>query len=75
MDIDPIVLSSLNLFQNARLPAQHAIAAIAVAYTVNAAFKVGGFVWYDRRLAVRVLWPLVATVAGGAAAYFWPATS
>jgi uncharacterized membrane protein (DUF4010 family) len=75
VDIDPIVLSSLNLFGNARLAAHHAVAAIAVGYTTNVAFKLGVLLWYDRRLALRVLWPLVATVAGGAAAYAWAATS
>ena len=75
VDIDPIVLSSLNLFGNARLAAHHAVAAIAVAYTTNVAFKLGVLLWYDRRLALRVLWPLVATVTGGAAAYTWAATS
>lgn len=70
VDIDPIVLSSLNLFSNARLPEHHAVAAIAVAYAANVAFKLGVLLWYDRRLAFRTLWPLTATVAGGAAAYF-----
>lgn len=70
VDIDPIVLSSLNLFGNARLPAHHAVAAIAIAYAANVAFKLGVLLWYDRRLALRTLWPLIATVAGGAAAYF-----
>ena len=71
VDIDPIVLSSLNLFGNARLPANQAVAAIAIAYAANVAFKLGVLVWYDRRLAMRVSWPLVATVAGGAVAYLW----
>lgn len=35
------VLSSLNLFHNARLPAHHAIAAIAVACAANATFSLG----------------------------------
>jgi uncharacterized membrane protein (DUF4010 family) len=75
VDIDPIVLSSLNLFGHARLSARDAIAAIAVAYSANAAFKLGVLVWYDRRLALRVLWPLAATLVGGAAAYFWYAAN
>lgn len=70
VDIDPIVLSSLNLFGNARLPAHHAVAAIALAYAANVAFKLGVLLWYDRRLALRTLLPLTATVAGGGAAYF-----
>ena len=70
VDIDPMVLSALNLFAGAKLPAQYAVAAIALAYASNVAFKAGVLLWYDRRLAVRVLGPLLATVAGGALAYF-----
>lgn len=69
-DVDPIVLSALNLFSDARLPVHHAVAAIALAYAANVAFKLAVVLWYDRRLALRVVWPLIATVAGGAAAYF-----
>jgi uncharacterized membrane protein (DUF4010 family) len=72
VDIDPILLSSLNLFGNGRLPAHQAVAAIAIAYAMNVVFKLGVLFWYDRRLALHVLWPLVATVVGGATAYFWP---
>jgi len=67
VDIDPIVLSALNLFGESRLGAPQALAAIALAYTANVAFKLGIVFWYDRRLALRVLLPLAATVAGGAA--------
>ena len=49
--------------------------AIAVACATNVALKIGALVSYDRRRAVRVLWALIATVAGGAAACFWSATS
>jgi uncharacterized membrane protein (DUF4010 family) len=70
VDIDPIVLSALNLFADARLSAHHAAAAIALAYAANVVFKAGVVLWYDRRLALRVLWPLAATLAGGAIAYF-----
>jgi uncharacterized membrane protein (DUF4010 family) len=70
VDVDPIVLSALNLFGHARLSAHHAVAAIALAYTANVVFKLAVLLWYDRRLALRSLWPLLATVAGGAAAYF-----
>ena len=66
-DIDPIVLSALNLFGESRLGAQQALGAIVLAYTANVAFKLGIVFWYDRRLALRVLLPLAATVAGGAA--------
>jgi len=70
VDVDPIVLSALNLFSDARLSVHHAVAAIALAYVANVVFKLAVLLWYDRRLALRVLWPLIATVAGGAAAYF-----
>ena len=69
-DIDPAVLSALNLFGGERLHARHAVAAIALAYAANVAFKLGVAFWFDRRLAARVFWPMLATVAGGAAAYF-----
>jgi uncharacterized membrane protein (DUF4010 family) len=67
-DIDPIVLSSLNLFAAARLGAPQAVAAVAIAYASNVAFKLGVLFWFDRRLALRAAWALGATVAGGAAA-------
>lgn len=69
VDIDPIVLSALNLFGDVRISPHHAVAAIALAYAANVAFKFGVTVWYDRGLAARVIWPLAATLAGGAAAY------
>ncbi len=70
VDIDPIVLSSLNLFGNDRLPPHHAVAAIALAYSSNVVFKLAVMLWYDRRLALRAVWPLLATIAGGAVVYF-----
>ena len=73
VDIDAITLSSLNLFGNERLAGQHAVAAIALAYASNVAFKLAVVVWYDRRLALRAAWPLLATVAGGALAYVFVA--
>jgi len=66
-DIDPIVLSALNLFGESRLGARQAVGAVALAYAANVAFKLGILFWYDRRLALRVLLPLVATLGGGAA--------
>ena len=69
VDIDPIVLSALNLFGGARLSPHQAVAAIAVAYAANVIFKLGVTVWYDRRLAWRVAWPFAATLAGGAVAF------
>ena len=71
VDIDPIVLSALNFFGDGRLGAHPAVAAIALAYASNVAFKLGVVLWYDRSLAARTAVPLVATVACGAAAYLW----
>lgn len=68
VDIDPIVLSALRLTDTGRLDPHHAVAAIALAYLANVAFKLAVLVWYDRQLAARTLWPLLATLAGGAAA-------
>ncbi|HEU4922213.1 MAG TPA: DUF4010 domain-containing protein, partial [Burkholderiales bacterium] len=69
VDIDPIVLSTLNLFNSADLPARAAAATIALAYLANVAFKLGILVWFNRRLAWRALWPLAATVGAGGAAF------
>jgi uncharacterized membrane protein (DUF4010 family) len=66
-DIDPINLSALNLFAQGRLPAWNAVAAIGLAYVSNVAFKLGVLLWFNRVLAWRVLWPLAATLAAGAA--------
>lgn len=69
VDIDPIVLSALNLFNAADLPARAAVAMIALAYLANVAFKLAILVWFNRRLAWRALWPLAATIAAGAAVF------
>lgn len=69
VDVDPIVLSALRLFDGARLPASGAVAAIALAYAANMSFKLAVLFSYDRRLALRVLWPMGASLAGGATAY------
>jgi uncharacterized membrane protein (DUF4010 family) len=66
-DIDAISLSALNLFAYERLPAENAVIAIGLAYLSNVAFKLAVLVWFNRVLAWRVLWPLAATVAAGAA--------
>lgn len=68
VDIDAIVLSTLNLFGESRLGASQALSAIAIAYAANVAFKLGVVCWYDGRLALRVAAPMAATIAGGAAA-------
>ena len=69
-DVDPIVLSTLNLYGAGRLGGRDVVAAIAIAYAANVVFKLGVLLWYDRRLAMRTLWPLAATVAGGGVAYW-----
>jgi uncharacterized membrane protein (DUF4010 family) len=69
VDIDPIVLSALNLFSAADLPARAAVAMIALAYFANVAFKLVILVWFNRRLAVRALWPLAATLGAGGAVF------
>jgi uncharacterized membrane protein (DUF4010 family) len=66
-DFDPILLSALNLFGHGRLSADNAVTAIALAYLSNVIFKLALLVWFNRVLAWRVLWPLAATVAAGAA--------
>jgi uncharacterized membrane protein (DUF4010 family) len=69
IDIDPIVLSALNLYGDQRVAASAAVPAIALAYLSNVAFKLAVLVWFNRRLAARVLWPLAASIAGGAVAF------
>jgi uncharacterized membrane protein (DUF4010 family) len=69
VDIDPIVLSALNLFNAADLPARAAVATIALAYFANVAFKLAILLWFNRRLAWRALGPLAATLAAGGAVF------
>lgn len=66
-DIDAINLSAFHLFVHERLPAGNAVTVIGLAYVSNVAFKLGVLLWFNRVLAWRVLWPLAATVAAGAA--------
>jgi uncharacterized membrane protein (DUF4010 family) len=68
VDIDPIVLSALNLSSLGGIPARQAVTAVALAYAANVAFKLGVLFWFNRRLALRVAAPMAATVAAGAAA-------
>lgn len=70
-DVDPMVLSALNMFGEGRLSAPVAVGAIALAYCANVLFKISVLLWYDRALAWRALWPLAATVAGGALGLAW----
>jgi uncharacterized membrane protein (DUF4010 family) len=67
VDIDPINLSALNLFDQGRLPAATTVVTIALAYLANVLFKLVVLAWFNRRLVWRSLWPLAATVAAGAA--------
>ena len=67
-DVDPGVLSALNLFGGARISAGTAVAAIAIALAANMLFKLGILAWFGRRLALRALAPFGAALAGGAAA-------
>jgi len=69
VDIDPVVLSALNLFGDGGLPARTAVVMISLAYLANVAFKLAILVWFNRRLAWHALWPLAATVGAGAAAF------
>ncbi len=69
VDVDAITLSSLNLFGAMRLAPGEAVAAIAIAYGVNILFKLAIVAWYDRRLALQVAAPMLATMLGGALAF------
>lgn len=67
-DLDAITLTALNLFADERAAAQVAVITIALAYGANVVFKLGVLVWFNRRVALGVAWPLAASIAGGAAA-------
>ena len=66
-DVDPGVLSALNLFGAGRVDGGTAVAAIAIALATNMLFKLGVLAWLGRGLAVRALAPFGAALAGGAA--------
>ena len=70
VDIDPIVLSVLNLF-NAAVPRRRAPRwrRSPLAYFANVAFKLAILLWFNRRLAWRALGPLAATLAAGGAVF------
>lgn len=68
-DIDPIVLSSLRLFGDARLGPLEAVSAIALACAANVVFKLGIVLWFDRHLARRVLAPSAAMLGAGFASW------
>jgi uncharacterized membrane protein (DUF4010 family) len=68
VDIDPITLSSLNLFADGRLATRSTVTAIGLAYLANVTFKLSVLLWFNRRLALRAFWPLAATLGAGAAA-------
>ena len=71
VDVDPIVLSVSNFFSDGRLGGADAVAAIALAYAANLAFKFAVTAWFKPRLALRVAAPFAAMIAGGAAAWSW----
>jgi uncharacterized membrane protein (DUF4010 family) len=66
-DVDPGVLSALNLFGAGRVEAGTAVAAIAIALAANILFKLGVLAWLGRGLFLRALAPFGAALAGGAA--------
>jgi uncharacterized membrane protein (DUF4010 family) len=70
-DVDAITLSALNLFSDTRLSALQAVTAITLAYGANMVFKLGVLVWFNPRLALRVLPPFAGMLAAGAAAWLW----
>jgi uncharacterized membrane protein (DUF4010 family) len=65
-DVDPGVLSALNLYGAGRVEAVTAVAAIAIALLSNTLFKLGLLAWFGGRLALRALLPFGAALAGGA---------
>lgn len=68
-DIDPPVISALNLYVGARLNAAVAVTAVALAFGANVLFKLGVFFWLgERRAAWRVMLPMLCALAGGALA-------
>jgi uncharacterized membrane protein (DUF4010 family) len=71
VDIDAIVLSSLNLFTDGRLQPEAARTAVAIAYGTNLVVKFAILLWLDRRLAWRSAGPFLAMLAGGAAGWLW----
>lgn len=66
-DVDPGVLSALNLYGAGRIETATAVVAIAIALLANTLFKLGVLAWFSRRLALRALLPFGAALAGGAA--------
>jgi len=69
VDVDPIVLSALNLFGAERLGAGAALNAIVLAWAANLAFKLGIVLWFNRALARQVAGAFAAMLAAGAAAW------
>ena len=69
VDIDPIVLSALNLFAADRLVAGAAVNAVLLACAANLVFKLGIVLWFNRALAWQVGAAFAAMLAGGALAW------
>jgi uncharacterized membrane protein (DUF4010 family) len=72
-DVDPGVLSALNLFVEGRVGGVTAVAAIGVAIGANILFKLGVLAWLGKGLFLRALVPFGAALAGGLAGFVYAA--
>ena len=70
-DVDPGVLSALNLYGGGRAEGATAVTAIAIALLANTLFKLALLAWFGGRLALRALVPFGAALAGGAGGLLW----
>jgi len=70
-DVDPGVLSALNLYGSGRAEGATAVTAIAIALLANTLFKLALLAWFGGRLALRALVPFGAALAGGAGGLLW----
>jgi uncharacterized membrane protein (DUF4010 family) len=70
-DVDPGVLTALNLFTEGRAAPRIAVAAIAIALATNTLFKLVIVGVLGKDLFWRTLVPFAAALAGGAAGFFF----